>query len=144
MYSLFSNKRRDYSFYYDSVCDDYLALSKSKCKKIHLFSIGSNLWYSSWQKGAIENTNKLIREYIPKQVNFDDYTDKKIAMIQMKINNRPRQKLNFGTQKNEFYKRILYFCTCWLTLHADSSIFLWHLNWTIAKECRIFAIADRL
>ena len=100
--------------------------------------------YSSWPKGAIENTNKLIRQYIPKQANFDDYTDKKIAMIQKKINSRPRQKLNFETQKNEFYKRILYFCTCWLTLHADSSIFLWHLNWTIAKECRIFAIADRL
>ena len=63
--------------------------------------------YSSWQKGAIENTNKLIRQYIPKQANFDDYTDKKIAMIQKKINNRPRQKLNFETPKKEFYKRIL-------------------------------------
>ena len=63
--------------------------------------------YSSWQKGAIENTNKLIRQYIPKQANFDDYTDKKIAMIQKKINSRPRQKLNFETPKKEFYKRIL-------------------------------------
>ena len=63
--------------------------------------------YSSWQKGAIENTNKLIRQYIPKQANFDDYTDKRIAMIQKKINNRTRQKLNFETPKNEFYKRIL-------------------------------------
>ena len=53
--------------------------------------------YSSWPKGAIENTNKLIRQYIPKQANFDDYTDKKIAMIQKKINNKPRQKLNFET-----------------------------------------------
>ena len=61
--------------------------------------------YSSWQKGAIENTNKLIRQYIPKQANFDDYTDKKIAMIQKKINNRPRQKLNFETPKNEFHKK---------------------------------------
>ena len=34
--------------------------------------------YSSWQKGAIEYTNKLIRQYIPKQANFDDYTDKKM------------------------------------------------------------------
>ena len=63
--------------------------------------------YASWQKGALENTNKLIRQYIPKQANFDDYTDKKIAMIQKKINSRPRQKLNFETPKNEFYKRIL-------------------------------------
>lgn len=64
--------------------------------------------YSSWQKEAIENTNKLIWQYIPtKQANFNDYTDKKIAMIQKKINNRLRQKLNFETPKNEFYKRIL-------------------------------------
>ena len=63
--------------------------------------------YASWQKGTIENTNKLIRQYISKQANFDDYTDKKITMIQKKINNSPRQKLNFETPPKEFYKRIL-------------------------------------
>ena len=62
--------------------------------------------YASWQKGAIENTNKLIRQYIPKHTNFDDLTDKKIASIQKKINNRPRQKLKFETPKAEFFKRI--------------------------------------
>ena len=62
--------------------------------------------YASWQKGVVENTNKLIRQYIPKQANFDDFTDKRIAMIQKKINRRPRQKLNFQTPKCEFYKRI--------------------------------------
>ena len=46
--------------------------------------------YASWQKGAIENTNKLIRKYVPKQANFDDFTDKKIASIQKKVNSRPR------------------------------------------------------
>ena len=62
--------------------------------------------YASWQKGAIENTNKLIRQYIPKQANFDDFTDKKIASIQKKINSRLRQKLRFETPKAEFFKRI--------------------------------------
>jgi len=62
--------------------------------------------YASWQKGAVENTNKLIRQYIPKKANFDDFTDKKIAMIQKKINRRPRQKLNFQTPKYEFYRKI--------------------------------------
>ena len=55
--------------------------------------------YTSWQKGVIENTNKLIRQYIPKQANFDDFTDKKIASIQKEINSRPRQKLSFETPK---------------------------------------------
>ena len=62
--------------------------------------------YASWQKGAIENTNKLIRQYIPKKANFDDFTDKKIVNIQKKINRRPRQKLNFKTPKSEFYRKI--------------------------------------
>ncbi|MDO5074913.1 MAG: IS30 family transposase [Bacteroidales bacterium] len=62
--------------------------------------------YSSWQKGAIENTNKLIRQYIPKHANFDDYTNKRTAQIQKKINRRPRQKLDFEIPKSEFYKRI--------------------------------------
>ena len=62
--------------------------------------------YASWQKGAIENTNKLIRQYIPKHTNFDEVTDKKIASIQKKINSRPRQKLRFETPKAEFFKRI--------------------------------------
>ena len=63
--------------------------------------------YASWQKGAIENTNKLIRQYIPKHTNFDNLTDKKIASIQKKINSRPRQKLRFETPKAEFFKRIV-------------------------------------
>ena len=62
--------------------------------------------YASWQKGAIENTNKLIRQYIPKHTNFDNLTDKKIASIQKKINSRSRQKLRFETPKAEFFKRI--------------------------------------
>jgi integrase core domain protein len=77
-------------------------ITKYLCAKVYFVDP-----YSSWQKGAIENTNKLIRQYIPKHTNFDDYTNKKIAMIQKKINNRSRQKLNFETPKKEFYKRIL-------------------------------------
>ena len=60
--------------------------------------------YSSWQKGAIENTNKLIRQYIPKSANINNITDAYITKIQMKINKRPRQKLNFSTPVEEFFK----------------------------------------
>ena len=60
--------------------------------------------YSSWQKGAVENTNKLIRQYIPKGMDISRVTDKRIASIQAKINRRPREKLNFSTPKDEFFK----------------------------------------
>ena len=61
--------------------------------------------YSSWQKGCIENTNKLIRRYIPKQANFNQFSDAYIKKIQKKkINRRPREKLNFSTPKDCFFK----------------------------------------
>ena len=60
--------------------------------------------YSSWQKGAIENTNKLIRQYIPKGTNINTMTDTLITKIQKKINRRPREKLNFSTPVKELYK----------------------------------------
>lgn len=63
--------------------------------------------YSSWQKGAIENTNKLIRQYIPKGVDFNSLTDDYIHSVQLKINRRPREKLNFSTPKDEFFKFLL-------------------------------------
>lgn len=58
--------------------------------------------YSSWQKGAIENTNKLIRQYIPKGTDFKGLTDEYVHSVQLKINRRPREKLNFSTPKDEF------------------------------------------
>lgn len=63
--------------------------------------------YASWQKGAIENTNKLIRQYIPKGTDFNDITDDFIHKVQLKINRRPREKLNFSTPKDEFFKLLL-------------------------------------
>jgi len=63
--------------------------------------------YSSWQKGAIENGNKLIRQYIPKGVSFKDYSDQDIKNIQYKLNRRPREKLDFNSPKNEFYKQLM-------------------------------------
>ena len=62
--------------------------------------------YSSWQKGAIENANKLIRKYIPKRANFEDFSDRRISNIQKKLNRRPREKLNFETPKACFFNNL--------------------------------------
>ena len=59
--------------------------------------------YSSWEKGLIENINKLVRQYIPKSTNFDYINNQKIKEIQYKINNRPREKLNFYSPKEIFF-----------------------------------------
>ena len=62
--------------------------------------------YCAWQKGAIENGNKLIRQYIPKGTDISTVTDGKIARIRKKINARPREKLNFLTPAECFFKNI--------------------------------------
>jgi len=62
--------------------------------------------YCAWQKGAVENENKLIRQYIPKGTNISGVTDRKIAKIKKIINERPRKKLNFATPTMIFYKNI--------------------------------------
>ena len=65
--------------------------------------------YSSWQKGAIENANKLIRQYIPKGSDFALLNDDVIRKIQYKINMRPRKKLNFESPKKVFFDKIANF-----------------------------------
>lgn len=62
--------------------------------------------YSSWEKGCIEYHNKLIRQYIPKGTDFNLVTDQMLKQIVMKINRRPRLKLNFSTPVKEFFKFI--------------------------------------
>lgn len=62
--------------------------------------------YASWQKGLVEYTNKLIRQYIPKGSDFDEISPHQLMEIQKKLNNRPRKKLDFSTPKIEFFKHL--------------------------------------
>jgi len=62
--------------------------------------------YCSWEKGLIEYTNKLIRQYIPKKSDFNNYSRLKINKIQMKINSRPREKLDFRSPVEIFYNLV--------------------------------------
>lgn len=65
--------------------------------------------YASWQKGAVENANKLIRQYIPKGTEISSLSDSFIRKIQHKINRRPRKKLNFMSPLNVFFHKIANF-----------------------------------
>ena len=58
--------------------------------------------YASWQKGGIENLNKLIRQYLPKKCDFAKITDRDIFEIQEKLNNRPRKSNNYLTPNEVF------------------------------------------
>ena len=53
--------------------------------------------YSSWQKGGVENANKMIRRFIPKKSDINDYSDEYIKMIVDVLNNKPRKSLDYKT-----------------------------------------------
>ena len=53
--------------------------------------------YSSWQKGGVENANKMIRHYFPKGTNFRLVSQKKVDEAIAIINNKPRRILGYKT-----------------------------------------------
>jgi len=55
--------------------------------------------YSSWERGTNENTNGLIRRYLPKGTDFNLINKKQLMIIQEKLNNRPRKIIGFKTPK---------------------------------------------
>ena len=55
--------------------------------------------FSSWVN---EYTNRLIRQYIPKKTDFENINHLYINEITMKLNRRPRKKLNYNTPGKVF------------------------------------------
>ena len=51
--------------------------------------------YHSWERGLNENTNGLIRQYFPKKMSFAKITTDQIALVQHRLNTRPRKCLGF-------------------------------------------------
>ena len=47
--------------------------------------------YSSWERGVNENTNGLIRQYFPKDMDLSQVTDEQINFVMDRLNNRPRK-----------------------------------------------------
>lgn len=58
--------------------------------------------YHSWERGTNENTNGLIRQYLPKGMCFKEVTQRDCDRIERELNNRPRKVLGFSTP-NEAY-----------------------------------------
>lgn len=58
--------------------------------------------YSSYQRGTNENTNGLIRRYLPKGTSFSHLTQHRLDQIVEEINNRPRKCLGYRTPNEVF------------------------------------------
>ena len=62
--------------------------------------------YCSWERGANENMNGLIRQFFPKKMAFDRITDSDIDTVVNNLNHRPRKCLGFKTPHEVFMAQL--------------------------------------
>ncbi len=60
--------------------------------------------YAAWERGANENMNGLVRQYIPKNRDLSSVTDEELLQIMNKLNHRPRKCLDFKTPFEVFFE----------------------------------------
>lgn len=59
--------------------------------------------HHSWERGTNENTNGLIRQYLPKGKSMAAVNQHACNAIAHKLNSRPRKRLGFKTPLESFY-----------------------------------------
>jgi IS30 family transposase len=69
--------------------------------------LGTRVYFATphhaWERGTNENTNGLIRQYLPKGANLSRLTQRQCSRIAEQLNNRPRLRLGFKTPNEAYY-----------------------------------------
>ena len=53
--------------------------------------------HSPWQRGTVENTNRLLRQYFPRGANYSPLTEDDLDLVADELNQRPRKTLGYRT-----------------------------------------------
>lgn len=62
--------------------------------------------YHSWERGANENLNGLVRQYFPKGTSFVSITEEDVKRVQDKLNDRPRKRFGY-LSPNEVFNNVI-------------------------------------
>ena len=61
--------------------------------------------HHAWERGSNENTNGLIRQYLPKGTDLAGLTQRQCNRLAAILNNRPRKRLGYKTPNEVYYSR---------------------------------------
>ncbi len=93
----FRDKFKSFTIDNGSEFGEHELLQKSARGKGIRFDVWYCHSYSSWEKGTVENHNRMIRRWFPKGTDFSKVTKKEVAAVQDWMNHYPRKVLNWGT-----------------------------------------------